>query len=359
MNKLVIFSIIIFSINASAQNFRQRAKDKSFNPQIGINATFLDQSSSRDTEEDGLSLSEVELQFTSDIDTNFAGTILLGIHKHHHEEEEDGDEHEEEEGYSIEAEEVFVETISIPNVTFKIGKSRQPFGKHNMLHHHAFPFINAPLVNEAVFGEEGLAEVGYGVSGLIPLPWFSELTVNYVQGENEDLFDGEKRSSKVVLSHFKNLWDINDATTFEFGLSGAKGENEEKNKETTLVGADLTFKWRPTQGGRYSSLEWGTEYIKKDKDGVENGELAGVVSYLKYQFSERMFAQYRYDYLGLDNLSDDHGTLRHTALFAYIPSEFSAFRVQYENIDDAMDEDEKRLSLQMVISIGAHPAHMY
>ena len=348
MRHLLVIFVLIISISAEAQNFRTRAKDKSFNPQIGINAIFLDQNSSRDTQNDGIALNEVELQFTSDIDTNFAGTILIGIEK----DDASGE-------FGIEPEEVFVETISVPNVIFKLGKSRQPFGKHNMLHVHAFPFINAPLVNDSVFGDEGLAETGYGASGLIPLPWFSELTVNYLQGENENLFNSDRKSSKITLAHFKNLWDLNQSTTIELGLSGATGENSLHSEYTNLSGVDFTLKWRPVRGGKYASFEWGTEYIKQDKQGFAQGELSGVVSHLKYQFKERWFAQYRYDYLGLDNLSDAHGVQRHTALLAFIPSEFSAFRIQYENINDDKVEDDKKLSLQMVISIGAHPAHNY
>ena len=119
------------------------------------------------------------------------------------------------------------------------------------------------------------------------------------------------------------------------------------------------YKRQPVKGGKYSAFEWGTEYLKKDKEGDTDPELAGIVSHLKYQFKQRWYAQYRYDYLDLDDLSASEGQQRHTALLAFIPSEFSAFRMQYENIADANDEDEKRLSLQMIISIGAHPAHTY
>jgi hypothetical protein len=139
----ILLITILISTTSYAQNFRERAKGKSFNPQIGINANFLDQSSSRDSDNDGISLSEVEMQFTSDIDTYFAGTILLGIEK------EDSGE------YAIAPEEVFVETISLPSITLKLGKSKMPMGKHNQLHPHAYPFINGPLANESILGEEG------------------------------------------------------------------------------------------------------------------------------------------------------------------------------------------------------------
>jgi hypothetical protein len=346
MKILFIFISILMGTSANAQNFRKRAKDKSFNPKIGINATFLDQSSERDATEDGFSLSEVEMQFTSDIDAYFAGTILIGI------EQEDSGE------YGIAPEEVFVETISIPNFTFKLGKSKMPLGRHNQLHPHAYPFVNAPLINENILGDEGLTEVGYGVSGLLPFTWFSELNLNYVQGDNEDLFGSDRKKSKVIVGRFKNMWELSDAATFEFGVSGAKGENKD-HRYTALAGVDMTFKWRPTKGGKYQSLEWGTEYLEKDRKGATDGELSGVVSYIKYQFKERWFAQYRYDYLGLNDPEAFEGIQRHTGLLTFVPSEFSAVRLQYENIDDDKTEDEKKVSLQLIISLGAHPAHTY
>ena len=69
--------------------------------------------------------------------------------------------------------------------------------------------------------------------------------------------------------------------------------------------------------------------------------------------------QYRYDYLGLNHIDEITPSQRHTALVAFLPSEFSAIRAQYETIDDGQDKDERRVSLQLNISIGAHPAHTY
>jgi len=341
----IYFILFTLLLTLTSYAYSNTSRGNTFNPDIGVNLLFLDQSSDRDRDEDGSSLQEAEIQFSSDVDTYFTAKALFAIEK------EEGE-------YVFEPEEVYVETIAVPYITLKIGKSKMPIGKHNQLHSHAYPFINAPLANDAILGDEGLNETGFGASGLIPLPWFSELTLDYTQGENEELFNSDWRSNKLIVGRFKNLWDLNDSTTLEFGISSAKGKNSD-HLETTLKGADLTLKWRPTSGGKFQSVEWGSEYLEKNRKGADDGELSGVVSHLKYQLAQRWYVQYRYDYLGLNHIDEITPSQRHTALVAFLPSEFSAIRAQYETIDDGEDKDERRVSLQLNISIGAHPAHTY
>ena len=337
--------IVLLFTCATSYAEKSNSRGNAFNPKIGINVLFLNQNSSRDKSEDGIKLQETELQFSSDIDTYFTAKALFAVAS------ENGT-------YGIEPEEAYVETIALPYVTLKIGKSKMPMGKHNQLHAHAFPFINAPLMNEVILGEEGLNETGIGASSLVPFPWFSELTLDYTQGENTDLFNSIKKDNKAVIGRFKNLWDLTDSTTLEIGISSAKGKNT-NGSDTSLYGADLTLKWRPVKGGKYKSFEWASEFLEKDKKGVADGKLSGIVSHLKYQIAERWFVQYRYDYLGLNSSKSINASKRHTALLAFVPSEFSGVRLQYENTNDGQAKDEKRLSLQFNISIGAHPAHAY
>ncbi|OUR97410.1 hypothetical protein A9Q84_13880 [Halobacteriovorax marinus] len=335
-------SLLLTSTSYAKQT---KSRGNSFNPDIGINILFLNQESSRDKAEDGMKFQEAELQFSSDVDTYFSAKALFAI-------AEEGGE------FGIEPEEAYVETISLPHVIVKIGKSKMPIGKHNELHAHAFPFINAPLINETILGDEGLNEIGVGVSGLIPLPWFSELTFNYTQGDHADLFNGGSKDNKAIITRFKNLWDLSSSTTLELGFSGAKGKNSDQ-QDTSLYGADLTLKWRPSKSSSNRSFEWTAEFLEKDRKGAADGKLSGIVTHFKYQLAKRWYGQYRHDYLGLNDSKSIASSKRHTGLIAFLPSEFSSVRLQYETIDDGQVKDEKRLSLQLNISIGAHPAHTY
>ncbi|HJT24253.1 MAG TPA: hypothetical protein VJ873_06730, partial [bacterium] len=58
------------------------------------------------------------------------------------------------------AEEAYATTDSVPDIQFKVGEFRAAFGKHGLLHTHAFPFIQAPLIMSNSVGEEGFKNAG-------------------------------------------------------------------------------------------------------------------------------------------------------------------------------------------------------
>lgn len=338
-----------FSLGILAQPFNPKftPKGNTFNPNLGGNLLFLNRQSTRDTNEDGFQLQEVELQFQADIDTYFTGWLFLGVEK----EASTGE-------WGIEPEEAYVETTSLPHVIVRVGKSFMPFGKQNQLHTHALAFIDQPLINETVFGEERLNESGIGAMILMPLPWYSELSLYYTQGDNELLYNSPENDNKMYLSRWANLFDLTDNLTLEMSFSGATGDYSAQYG-TTLLGSDLTLKWLPSKQRLNRSLEWSTEFLQKDKKGVSDGKLSGITSYVKYQFARRWYAQYRYDYQGLARTSTQNIARRHAALLAFAPSEFSAIRLQVDTLDDGQTKNNNRVMLQFNMSIGAHPAHGY
>ncbi|EQC42947.1 hypothetical protein M899_0846 [Bacteriovorax sp. BSW11_IV] len=345
---------LLTSGNIHAEGLAKRARGNSFNPQIGLNSLFSYKNSNKNSSTDGFSFDEAELQFSSDVDAYFRAEATIAIHKEIEEEEHDGHTHNHT-SYAVEPEEIFVETTALPVLTVRAGKFLTSFGKLNTTHTHALPFVDKGLLQEKVFGDEGLSEVGASVSGLLPLSWFSELTYSALQGDNEDVFNAEDKHSLGHAARFTNLFELSDSATIEFGLSGLTQKAHEETK-TDIYGADLTFKWKPVNLGKYNSFSWSTEYIKKDKKGEDSSsEVKGVSSYLKYQTSQRTFVQYRFEDLKVDDVKNT----AHSALVAYVPSEFSSIRLQFDRIDDNSEEKENKLTLQFNISIGAHPAHNY
>jgi len=357
------YSIFIILLLTSTSTFSQTAmfsnRGSQFNPAIGLNAMMLMKDSQVDADEDGYALQGVELQFNSDVDAYFRAQIVIGIHQKEHEE---GSSEEHEHGYEVHPEEAYIESISIPGITLKAGKFLSQFGKYNAIHLHALPFIYRGTVQEHMFGHEGFRSTGVGVSFLVPANWFSEFSLEALQPDNEELFEETKHATAYVAK-LKNLWDINDELTFEWGLSGLnftkKAYNDHQEEKTTLVGSDFTFKWRPNKNGRNESAMWSTEFIQRKREGTTESENAGITSFVRFQFMPRWFAQGQYEYLGIDRSEDETFSHTHSALFAFVPSEFSAIRLQYDIIKAKAQEDEKRLSLQFNISIGAHPAHTY
>lgn len=334
------------------------SKGKAFNPDISVNFLGFAQHGSAYSGDrtvdphNGFSLQEAELQVFSDVDTYFRASALFSVAP---------------EGgvYSIDPEEVFLETISLPYITVKAGKFKMALGKHNQLHTHAFPFIDAPLIHTRLLGGEGLNESGVSVAGLIPgLPWYSELTLQAFTLSNEELFNSSESGDYGTLAHFKNLWDLSDSLTLEFGLSGVQGRNKFR-ENASVVGSDLTLKWRPTEGGKYHALIWSSEYLYGYRAGLgtvsgDAAKLGGLATWLQYQFAERWWVQGRFESIGLPHSPEVAKATKESALLAFLPSEFSGLRLQYDWIQDqARAQHDHAIALQFNITLGAHPAHAY
>ena len=361
--KFLIPAVYFFWLpQALSQNTILQSRGNSFNPDSSINTLFLFENHKNNNHEDGFKMQEVELQFSSDVDAYFRAQIAIGIHEEmeEHEEEEEGEEHKH--NTILHIEEAFVETINIDNHTLKAGQFYVNFGKYNPTHTHALPFIYRSYVQRAILSEEGLMQTGVGYSRLISLPWFSELTLQFVEPNNEHLF-GESKHALASIGRLTNLWDLNDELTMEWGLSGLnyspKNSEAASSEITALQGTDLTFKWRPLAKSIYRSFIWSTEYINKYQTGPLQERMQGVTSFMRHQFARRWYFQLQYESLDVFNSTEFFDTETYSTLFAFKGSEFSLIRLQYDQIDIKNSEKEQRILLQMNLSIGAHPAHQY
>ncbi len=324
---------------------------RAFNPAISVNGLFLgtyvDQGRADSTREvkTGLKVQEVEMRFTANIDSYLHGDLTIAF-------EDD----------EVEVEEIIASLLVANNLSFRAGKFFAPFGKHNLLHTHAFPFIDAPLINAEILGEEGINEVGIGAALLLPTPWFSEIDLLFLEGENA-LFNGALNDDFLYLAHWKNLVELGDELTAELGGSFGYGRNElgsGPHNDTTLTGADLTFKWKPAGRELYRTLIWQSEFIHSSRDVDKKG----VYSLVQFQFARRWWLQGRYDFFTIPSDQVGGGELkqdkhRYSTLLAFALSEFSALRLQYNFLDQSIAEDEHQAFLQLNFTFGSHPAHAY
>jgi hypothetical protein len=326
---------------------------RTFNPAISVNGLFQGTYRSRENDnpnaevKTGLNVQEIELQFSANVDKWLRANIRFTF-------EDD----------EFEIEEAFVDVLLINRLAIRAGQFFTHFGKHNLLHQHQFPFIDAPLINQEIFGDEGLLEEGAGLSFLVPVPWYSELIFEFLEGSNESIFNAPLNDDFAYLFHTKNLWDLDEDTTLEMGGSYVTGRNGTSggaaNSQSQAAGANLTVKWKPAQRLRYQTLVWQTEYLGAwQETGLASPDenKGGIYSYLQYQFKERWWLQGRYDYFGLHRSAGINEKHRYSALVGYVPSEFSGLRLQYSFLDDLRDEHQ--LILQLNFSLGSHPAHLY
>ena len=101
-----------------------------------------------------------------------------------------------------------------------------------------------------------------------------QLTFQVTDGSNDRLFGENTHNRPSLLAHYKNYRDLSKDTYLEYGLSGLVGWNDEwtvsgaaqdSRKMTTVVGADLSVLWEPTDQMRYRNVEWRSEAYLLDK----------------------------------------------------------------------------------------------
>ena len=342
--------------------------------------------------ESGFLFQEAELALAAAVDPYFRGDLVIGFHLHNRE-------------FHVDVEEGYISTLSLPRITFRAGKFYLPFGKHNVLHTHAFPFIDAPLPLVYYFGHEGLNEIAMEASVLLPLPWFSEISAYAANGNNQLLFASERSKDLIYGGKWRNFIDFENDVSLELGGSYVAGKNR-SGGWTHVYGGDLTLRWKPVQ--RYKQVIWQTEWLRmsrtgsydkaievnhclhaseEESSGHEEGHshehnssvcdllqlqsgvasgAGGLSSYVAVQFAQRFWVQARFDAVGypLGNLKDP--IYRGTGLIAFVPTEFSAIRLQYSytrGFSPTQElqgtKDVHQVMLQFNVSIGAHPAHGY
>ena len=291
-------------------------------------------------DENGLSIQEIELRFTSTVDAYFKADMTLAI---------PGTE-------GIEVETAEITTTNLPNLTIKAGKFFADLGKHNALHTHAFPFLDAPIAHERILGGEGLNEIGVSANLLLPTAWYSEFTLQLFNGDNER-FNSADSGDMAYLAKWKNLWDLSDDTTLELGGTYAFGKNSHA-QYTNIFSGDLTFKWRPSRRTQDRGFILQAEYLQaRLNDGADTEKVGGLYALAQYQFARRWWIQSRYDIFGLPKLEPNREH-RISSLIAFAPSEFSALRLQHSYNKEG-NKSIHQFALQLNFTIGAHPAHAY
>ena len=108
------------------------------------------------------------------------------------------------------------------------------------------------------------------------------------------------------------------------------------------------------------ALIWQSEYLyfTRDRGREPFTRGGGLYSSLQHQFARRWWIQGRYDLLGVPKF-DDGRKHRWSTLLAFVPSEFSAIRLQHSYTSQERGSPVNQLLLQFNYTIGSHPAHQY
>ncbi len=334
------------------------------NPAIGMSALFLGQAAPNLNQPYGIQFQEAELSVISTVDPYwtlagnfvFAGDPANGIPD------------------SVSAEEAYATTDSIPGLQLKVGELRAFFGKHGLLHTHAFPFIQAPVIMGNSIGQEGFKDAGLEAAWLTPLPWYCELTGGIynpvaASGDHPLDFNASSHDNLPYLGHLKNLFDLDDNTTLELGGSALTGMGDD-SLHHAVYGGDLTIRNVPLVRSNQGGWILQGEYIKKVSysDVVYNQESDGWYGSFQYRWAQEWWTGLRAEEcfntvpdLGVDpteNSLSGH-VQRVSADIAWLASEFSEVRVEYSYARNDAGQEDNRAMLQFNYVIGFHPPHAY
>lgn len=292
-----------------------------------------------------------------------------------------------EDGASIE--EAYFVTTSLPQGhQIKAGLFKSGFGRLNSQHSHVWDFVDNPLPYRAFISSEdsGIDEKGVQYTYLPPLPFYTILGVEILQGENKTLFGSDAAGGAHAYTAFaKASLDVSDNATILFGPSVITGKtktdsiqvNSDFTGDTTLYGLEFTYKWKPTkyqgfklqseylyrtQFGNLTDLNPGgiVQRLDRNQDGLY---IQGVYLWNRWEIGARYDALslFKDDYI-LAGVKQDQGRSpwRVTGMIDYTFSEFSLLRLQYNHDEsDVNGKPNDELFLQCIFTIGAHPAHQF
>ncbi len=299
---------------------------------------------------------ELELGFIAPLDPFTRGKAFLSV-------TQDG----------IALEEGYMELINLPlHINLKAGIFKAEYGLLNRYHPHALPQFDKPKALMYHFGEPGIGGAGLAVNIMLPKPILADATsldISVIDGGNDISFTTERNVNLLYVGHFKNYYDINENSYFEFTLSGVRGENDSTGNYNSHVGSfGLHYKWAPVGRSKYRTFEWKTEFIYGyHEKATKNIETFGFYSSIQNKLSARFWLGARVGYSELPYNKSEYET-NYALCLDFWQSEFVFFRFQYQyndrNINNMMGSLGKMPSdhvftLHVSWAMGPHKHEAY
>jgi hypothetical protein len=326
----------------------------------------------------GFSVDETELMLAANIDPFWRGQAVIAM--------ADG---------QANIEEAWVQSLAIGNgIGLKAGRFRSGIGYLNEQHPHQHDFNDVPLMYQAMFEEGAYVQDGVQLKWLAPAPLFVEFGAEFGRGASFPGTDRNKNGSGGGAAYVHVGDDLGVANSWRAGLSvlrtaakaraadfsdlaGATVTGAFTGDSTTFL-ADFVWKWAPNGNASYQNFKFQSEYFQRR----ENGNLdagAGADDYRTrqsgwyaqgvYQFTPNWRGGLRYEQLdsgtrdfganAANLLVESYRPKRASVMVDYSWSEFSRLRLQFAQDKAMAGLTDNQVSLQYVMSLGAHGAHKF
>ena len=341
---------------------------------------------------EGLQLGESELNFSSNIDDKFYGSMTFAIVK----ESDTSDD-------KIELEEAYIMTtpnFNLPDgMSLKAGKAFWTLGYMNEHHAHADDFANRPLPYR-VYLNKSWNDTGAEISYILPTDYYAEIGGGMFRGNDFPVGgpDGESPGATSIYARIGG--DIDQDQNWRWGVyfingnssgstastsssfAGRKGnEGEIKfNGDTDLYVSDFRYSLAPTGNIREQELILQGEFFARNEDGIYNiddtnyifnGTSYGWYVQSVYKFNSRWRGGLRYSQMetpgvptaliGTDLDGEGYDPTSVAVMADWTNSEFSRIRWQFnqDKLASGSGSVDNQFTVQYIISIGAHGAHKY
>jgi len=283
------------------------------------------------------------------------------------------------------AEEIYAMIVrGLPlNLNLRFGKYRVDYGKLNLVHPHAWPFITQPLSQERFLGEEGLNDLGFSVSTLLPTGnVYTKLTVDLLRGsaiaEAAGIEDtSSAKPTYATSARLTSFFMLTGDSDLEVGLSGFTGIHDPYSRDRFYyANLDFKYKYRPSS---YHSLVVQGEYLLNKRKARQDRDLVGFVDaegnpvrraintsglylYADYQFRKIFSLGARYDWSQEPYHQEDEAQAFAVFLGYYPVEETLGLRLQYQHTRNqgfSATQSINMIALQAIFSLGPHKAHPF
>ena len=398
MKKLVGTSLSVLAVAVATS---ANAQDSSnLNISAVINGYYQSADKVLSEKSKGFGLGETELAFSGAIDDAFYGKITSVI------ESADGET-------EYELEEAFIQTLSLPQgFSMRAGRFMSDIGYLNNQHLHTDSFVDRPAVYRAFLGSHYFDD-GVRLDYIAPTDIYWAMGVEAFKGEKLQVTELARDTKSVGAYTFysKLGGDIGDSSSWQLGLSYLRNENgqafveehhheddvaheEEHSHENetasdehaghnhgasftgkNLYGANFVYKWAPQGNYKYQHLTLSGEYYRltntfladeaEHQSEFDNDHQGWYVSGV-YQWSPKWSTGVRYGRIDTYQLHEETleaASLKETEFeMAYHHSHFSSIRLQYthqEGNETFLPIDDNSITLQFIMTLGAHSAHQF
>ena len=333
----------------------------------------------------GFSIAESELGLSANVDDKVYGNLIFSLSPQN----------------TVEVEEAYGVFTAIPDgFAPKFGRFLSSIGYLNDQHQHVWDFYDAPLPYQAFLGGQFRSD-GLQLKWVAPTDTFIELGAEVGDGNS---FPGAERNRNGIgdaAFYMHAGGDVDASNSWRAGVSwlgvrprgrtyvatdiAGNAAQLDFSGRSDLAIADFVWKWAPNGNAMDTNFKLQGEYFWRRESGDLTYDSDGALGLTNtsayssrqsgwyvdgvYQFMPYWRVGARYDRLSTGTVNygangvylaqDSFNPQRYSVMLDYTPSEFSRFRVQWQQSKIRPDLTDNQLFVQYILTLGAHGAHKF